>query len=146
MDKEIIHKESFIQIEGWMIKELGLTNNDLMVFAIIFGFNKRGKNWFQGSREYLATWCTCSTSGIDKNLKNLLERGLIIKDNQRTSKYCCRYRCNKTIYEKYRDTVKPKKKGAEEKEEKEETYQTYVPGQLYKPCSPPEPTKAIRYY
>ena len=71
MDKEIIRNEGFIQIEGWMIKELGLTNNDLMVFAIIFGFNKKGKDWFHGSREYLATWCTCSTSGIDKNLKNL---------------------------------------------------------------------------
>lgn len=72
---------NFVGLQGWMVNELNLKNNNLIVYAIIYGFSKNqdGEGFFSGSREYLASWTSSSVRGIQKNLNQLVEEGLIIK-------------------------------------------------------------------
>lgn len=84
-DLLMINKRSknvnFVGLQGWMVNELNLKNNNLIVYAIIYGFSKNqdGEGFFSGSREYLASWTSSSVRGIQKNLNQLVEDGLIIK-------------------------------------------------------------------
>ena len=86
--------EQFITIQGWMRTELGLKGNDLMVYAIIYGFSQDGENRFTGTLQYLADWCGATKNGIQKNLKNLIDKGYIEKfeverNNVRFVEYSC---------------------------------------------------------
>ena len=74
-----MQSEQFITIQGWMRTELNLKGNDLMVYAIIYGFCQDGENHFTGSLQYLADWCGATKQGIQKNLKNLIDKGYIEK-------------------------------------------------------------------
>ena len=75
----MVSDKSFITVQGWMRTELDLKGNDLLVYAIIFGFSQTKDQRFTGSLQYLADWCGATKQGIQKNLKNLIDRGLIIK-------------------------------------------------------------------
>ena len=70
----------YIVIEDFMVNELQLKGNDLLVYAIIYGFSQDGESKFSGSLQYLADWCGATKHGILKNLKNLMEKGLISKE------------------------------------------------------------------
>jgi predicted transcriptional regulator len=71
---------SYVTIQGFMRTKLGLSGNDLIVYAIIYGFSQGNQGKFTGSAQYLADWCGSTKRGIYKNLNSLVERGLIIKD------------------------------------------------------------------
>ena len=75
-----VKSENHLVIHGFMRTELGLSGNDLLVYAIIYGFSQDGNSRFIGSLQYLADWCGCSKQGIQKNIKNLLGRNLINKE------------------------------------------------------------------
>ena len=75
----IIKNENFILIQGWMINNLKLSGNDLLVYAIIYGFTQDGEQWFEGSRSYLGAWCNSTKRGIQKNLQRLVENNLVLK-------------------------------------------------------------------
>lgn len=75
----MVKSENFICIQGWMRTELNLKGNDLLVYAIIYGFSQTENQRFTGSLQYLADWCGATKQGILKNLKNLLDRNLIEK-------------------------------------------------------------------
>lgn len=75
----MLKNENFITIQGWMVNELDLKGNDLLVYAIIYGFSQDGESEFAGSRKYLAEWCNVSLPSIDKALNNLIEKGYILK-------------------------------------------------------------------
>lgn len=77
-----IQSENFITIQGFMRTELNLTGNDLLVYAIIYGSCQDGESRFSGSLQYLADWCGATKQGIQKNLKNLLDRNLIKKETR----------------------------------------------------------------
>ena len=74
-----VKSENYIVIQGWMISELNLKANDLLVYAIIYGFSQTEGQFFNGSLQYLADWTNSTRQGVIKNLKNLLEMGLIEK-------------------------------------------------------------------
>src|SRR5574344_342430 len=71
---------SYINIQSWMVTNLKLKGNDLLVYAIIYGFSQDEESSFSGSLQYLADWCSSTRKGIQKNLKNLIDRNLIIKN------------------------------------------------------------------
>ena len=72
-----LKKEQFVNIQSFMVSELGLSGNDLLVYAIIYGFSQDGENVFMGNRSYLAAWCGCSERSVQRNINNLVSRGLI---------------------------------------------------------------------
>lgn len=91
----MIKNENYLQIQGWMINELKLKGNELMIFAIIYGFTQDGIQWFEGSRQYLADWCNSTKQGIQKNLKALVEKKLLIKEDVILNNVkFCKYRAN----------------------------------------------------
>ena len=74
--------ENYIVILEFMTNELGLKGSDLLVYALIYGFSQDGESKFYGSRKYIAEWFNCSLPTIDKALNNLLDRNLIIKEEE----------------------------------------------------------------
>ena len=86
--------DKYISIQGWMVEELKLKGNDLLVYAIIYGFSQDNESEFTGSLSYLATWCNSTKNGIQKNLKKLIDAKLISKKStiKNGVKYCS-YSC-----------------------------------------------------
>jgi hypothetical protein len=70
---------------GWHIvvteemRALGLSGNDLMVFALINGFSQDGQGCFYGSLNYICETCGISKSTALRILQDLTQRGFIIK-------------------------------------------------------------------
>ena len=79
MKETRVKEENFICIQGWMISKLNLKGNDLLVYAIIYGYSQDGSSWFSGGLQYLADWINGTKQGVIKNLKHLESRGLIKK-------------------------------------------------------------------
>lgn len=73
----MINSENYMTIQGWMRTELNLKGNDLLIYAIIYGYSQAEGTRFTGSLQYLADWCGATKQGVLKNLKNLIEKGLI---------------------------------------------------------------------
>ena len=86
--------EQFITIQGWMRTQLNLKGNDLLVYAIIYGFSQDGETRFTGSLQYLADWCGATKQGVQKNLKNLIDKGYIEKfEVEKNGVRFCEYSC-----------------------------------------------------
>lgn len=80
-----VKEENFICIQGWMISKLNLKGNDLLVYAIIYGYSQDGSSWFSGSLQYLADWVNGTKRGIQKNLNSLESKGLIKKESDQVN-------------------------------------------------------------
>ena len=70
---------SFCLIETWMCKQLNLSGNELLTFALIYGFSKDGKSEYYGGRKYISDMFNISMSTVDNTLKSLCKKGLIEK-------------------------------------------------------------------
>ena len=74
-----VKDNNFIAIQGWMRTKLNLKGNELLVYALIYGFSQDGESRFKGSRKYIADWCGCSLNTVDRTLKSLVDKGLLAK-------------------------------------------------------------------
>lgn len=79
MAESRIARENYIVIQGWMVTELGLKGNELMVYAIIHGFSQNADCVFSGSLQYLADWIKGTKQTVITALKSLVEKGFIVK-------------------------------------------------------------------
>lgn len=70
---------NFIAIQGWMRTQLNLKGNELLIYALIYGFSQDGESRFKGSRKYIADWCGCSLNTVDRTLGSLVNKGLLAK-------------------------------------------------------------------
>lgn len=70
---------NFVVIQSWMLKEMKLKGNELLVYAIIYGFSQDGEQEFTGSLQYLADWTNSTKQGVIKNLNSLITKGYIEK-------------------------------------------------------------------
>ena len=89
-ETKLIQPESFVTIQGWMVTHLKLKSNELMIYAIIYGFCQIRGQVFSGSVRYLAEWTNSTKRGVYKNLKSLVDKGLIekIEENINGVKFC----------------------------------------------------------
>lgn len=71
---------NYINIQSFMVKDLKLKGNELLVYAIIYGFSQNGEDKYTGSIQYLADWTNSTKQGIMKCLKSLVEKCLIEKN------------------------------------------------------------------
>ena len=76
----MIKNENFVQIGAWMINHLHLRGNELLIYALIYGFSKDGNSVFRGSINYIASWFGISERSTIENLKSLIEKKLITKN------------------------------------------------------------------
>lgn len=101
-----VKQENFIVVQGWMISELQLKGNELLVYAIIYGFSQAENQVFTGSLQYLADWTNSTKNGVVKCLKSLVLKGYIEKlDKIINGVKFCEYSatklntlCNKVVY------------------------------------------------
>ena len=93
----MIKNENYITIQGWMLNELGLKGNSLIIYATIYGFSQTNNCEFTGSANYLAEWCGCSRQTVLTTLNKLVEDKLLIKQEEfRNNVKFCSYSVNLT--------------------------------------------------
>lgn len=110
-----LKNENSIIIQGWMINELGLKGNELLVYALIYGFSQDGESEFYGSRSYIAEWCSSSLPTIDKALNSLVEKEFIIKRTETINNVVFnRYRVNTDTLNEILGVVKKLYRGSKE--------------------------------
>ena len=83
MAESRVNKENFIVLQGFMLSDLKLKGNELIIYACIYGFSQAENQVFSGSLQYLADWTNSTKQGVVKCLKSLIEKGYIRK----TEKY-----------------------------------------------------------
>ena len=70
---------AYIVIQDWMISYLQLRGNELLTYALIYGFSQDGESEFKGSLKYISEFLGVSKSTAQRNLENLVNRGVIEK-------------------------------------------------------------------
>lgn len=76
----MIKDENYISIQGFMVTRLGLKGNELLVYAIIFGFSQDGACKYTGGIKYLIDWTNASKQTVITAIKNLVDKDLIIPE------------------------------------------------------------------
>jgi hypothetical protein len=71
--------ENYINIQGWMINELKLKGNELILYALIYGFTQDGKHKYRGSIKYIMEALKLSNKGVINLINKLIEKKLIEK-------------------------------------------------------------------
>lgn len=71
--------DNYITVCGWMVTQLGLSGNELLVYALIYGFSQDGCSVFSGSSRYIAEWCNIRKETALQVLKRLTDNGLVEK-------------------------------------------------------------------
>lgn len=85
---------NYILIQGWMTNRLKLKGNELLCYAIIYGFTQKDGETYHGGVDYLAQACNTSGRTIIRTLDKLSGDGLIKKDSMvvkgvRNANYTC---------------------------------------------------------
>lgn len=85
-----IKNENFIAIQGFMVKELGLSGNELIAYALIYGFSQDNESEFKGGLNYVAEWLNCSKTTAFNLLNKLADDGFIKKTEKTINgvKFC----------------------------------------------------------
>ena len=84
--------KNYITILGWMVNELSLSGNDLICYAVIYGFSQ-DDNFWEGSQSYLSDWLGVSRRTVVDILKRLISNGLITKQEYEVNKVkFCKYK------------------------------------------------------
>ena len=109
-----ITDKNYIVIQSFMVSELGLKGNELLIYAIIFGFSQTTGQAFHGSLTYLESWTNSTRPTVISSLKSLVKKGLIEKEEQTINgvKYCS-YRA-KTSTDEAKGVVKKFNDGSKE--------------------------------
>lgn len=82
MGESKVKPDQYIVLQGWMISDLKLKGNELIIYACIYGFSQAENQAFSGSLQYLADWTNSTKQGVVKCLKSLVEKGFIVKTDK----------------------------------------------------------------
>ncbi len=77
-----MNNENYINIQGWMINELKLKGNELVLYAIIYGFSQDGKSEYYGSVRYISKAMQITPGSASKILNKLIEKKLITRTSE----------------------------------------------------------------
>lgn len=79
MAESKVKRENYITVQGFMLTDLKLKGNELLIYACIYGFSQTENQVFNGGLRYLADWVNSTKQSVIKCLKSLEEKGYIIK-------------------------------------------------------------------
>ena len=92
-EKMTVNAANYLVIQGWMVTELGLKGNELLIYALIYGFSQTEDQWFTGTLRYIAEWTNSTVRGVQKAHGSLIEKGLLEKaESEEKGVKSCRYR------------------------------------------------------
>lgn len=77
---EKLMKKQFIMVDGWMFSLLGLSGNEILVFALIYSYCVRGKGIFYGSISKLAETVNLSRRSMSGIIARLIRKGLLCRE------------------------------------------------------------------
>ena len=72
-------KQSYITILDWMVEKYHLKGNELIAYALIYGFSQDGESEYKGSYAYLCKWLGVDRATAIRILKRLESKGLLTK-------------------------------------------------------------------
>ena len=91
-----VNEKNYIVVQGWMLTELHLKGNELLIYACIYGFTQHSNQVFSGSWQYLADWTNSTKRAVANCLKSLVEKGYLEKvDRVINGVKFCEYRVTK---------------------------------------------------
>ncbi len=73
-------KKGFLSIDWWMFGLLGLSGNEILVFALIYSYCVNGKGIFYGSISRLAERVNLSRRSVSGIISRLVGKGLICRE------------------------------------------------------------------
>ena len=73
--------DSYIVVLGWMLTELRLNGNELLAYALIYGYSQDMQGGYYGSLQQTADKLNISRRAVVGVLARLVEKGHIIKSN-----------------------------------------------------------------
>lgn len=82
MAESKVCRDNYVNIQGWMITELELKGNELMIYAIIYGFSQAENQTFGGGLRYLADWTNSTKRSVMNCLQSLIDKGYIGKNER----------------------------------------------------------------
>lgn len=77
-----IKKGNFIVIQSFMVTDLKLKGNELLIYALIYGFSQDGENKFTGSLNYIAEWTNTTKRAVIGVLKKMVDKKLLKKEEK----------------------------------------------------------------
>lgn len=110
MAESKVKDDNFFLVSGWMLNRLNLKGVSLQVFSIIYGFTQDGESCFTGSLQYLSDFTNASKPTIIKALKELVEKGYVLKyENEMNGVKFNKYKANllvvKNLYNPCKETL-----------------------------------------
>lgn len=99
-----MNNNNYINIQGWMINELKLKGNELILYAIIYGFSQDGQSEYYGSQRYISKAMGISLVSANKLINKLISKKLVKKTSE--SHYKCITKFNTTVKESLTPSVK----------------------------------------
>ena len=66
-----VRQSNYITVLGWMVSDLKLRGNALLIYAVIYGFSQNDDDSYTGSRQYLADWTNSTVQKCFKMLKKI---------------------------------------------------------------------------
>ena len=66
-----------IVIHPWMVTELKLSQNELLVFAVVYNYHYKRSEWFNVPRKIIAQWVGITPRAVSKIIKRLSDIGVI---------------------------------------------------------------------
>ena len=91
-----VNERNYIVVQGWMLTELQLKGNELLIYACIYGFSQLDGQVFSGSLQYLADWTNSTRQTVISSLKSLIDKGYLEKiDKVVNGVKFCEYRATK---------------------------------------------------
>ena len=72
-------RSNYLNVQDWMVDELHLKGNDLLAYALIYGFSQDEESFYNGSYAYIMRWLSVDERSAVRILKRLESMGLIKK-------------------------------------------------------------------
>lgn len=69
-------------ILGFMLTNLKLKGNKLLIYAIIFNLSNGGNQEFHGTQKDLSNWSGADRRTVTNTLRSLVDEGLLIKSEE----------------------------------------------------------------
>ena len=74
-----MRKTDYINILGWMVSEMELKGNELILYALVHGYSKDGRNRYRGSKKYIAEFLSICPRSVVNLMNSLIQKGYVQK-------------------------------------------------------------------
>lgn len=72
-----MNNDNYFTVQGWMVNELGLSGNELIAYAIVYGFSQDGESEYHGGKNYLAKSMGISQRTAINVMASLVDKGYV---------------------------------------------------------------------